>query len=471
MYINKVRLQGVKCFTDETMQLTHSSGMDGVDEDRQKNWNVILGENGDGKSTLLRAIAACLMDARTADRVVRPIGWIRGGQTKASMFVEIERCVEDDVGERSGDSAAIYQNEYFIVRGQDNASEEYSTFTILDYEEAIEKKQVIGRHSKQKRAHARFLRDMAFSRKENAGWLACGYGAFRRLPTPGRMFEDPVDPSEAKFVTLFDDNAALVRCERWLKDLQLSLDRKKAEGKDTEADHRRLEQVKARIGNLLPEVTGIEISKEITFAFRDHTRYSLPQLSDGYRSMFALIVDILRWLERAHPGTNLRVDELSGVVLIDEIDAHLHPRWQREVGFTLTKQFPNLQFIVTTHSPFVAMAAGEGSLSVLRKDGNERRVDQDVPNPRGWLVDRVLAEVFDLRSLRDPVTEKELQRYQELRLARGAQRLSPGEADELTNLEVKLAKIDQHSSPSGNFALDQDIDLLTKKLQARRLGT
>lgn len=466
MYINKVRLQNVKCFADAALQFTHAKD----NTDRQKNWNVILGENGDGKSTLLRAIAACLMDARTADRVVRPIGWIRGGQTKASMSVEIERCAEDDVGERSVESGSIHQNEYFIIRGQDNASEEYSTFTILDYEEAIEKKQVVGRPSKQKRADAKFLRDTAFSRKENVGWVSCGYGAFRRLPTPGRMFDDPLDPSEAKFVTLFDDNAALVRCEHWLKDLQLSLDRKKAEGKDIDAEYRRLEQVKARIGNLLPEVTSIEISKEITFSFRDNTRYSLPQLSDGYRSMFALIVDILRWLERAHPGTNVSVDKLSGVVLIDEIDAHLHPRWQREVGFKLTEQFPNLQFIVTTHSPFVAMAAGAGSLSVLRKDDNEMRVDQDIPNPRGWLVDRVLAELFHLPSLRDPETEKQLQRYQELRLARGAQPLSPAEADELANLEVTLVKIEKHSSPSGNFALDQDIDLLTKKLQARRRG-
>ncbi len=466
MYLNKFHLQNVKCFADVALQLTHAT----KGADRQQNWNVILGGNGDGKSTLLRAIAACLMDARTAERVVRPVGWIRSGQTKATMSVEIERRSEDGVGDKPSAIESRYLNEYFIVRGQDDASNEYGTFTILDYDEAIEKKKLVGRHSRQKRDDAKFLRETAFSRKENAGWLACGYGAFRRLPTPGRMFDDPVDPLEARFSTLFDDNAALVRCERWLKDLQLSLERKKAGGQEVENEHRRLEQVKARIANLLPDVMDIEIDKEITFVLSDRKRHPLPLLSDGYRSMFALIVDILRWLERALPGTNVTADKLSGVVLIDEVDAHLHPRWQREVGFKLTEQFPNLQFIVTTHSPFVAMAAGEGSLSVLRSEGDVMRVDQDVPHPRGWLVDRVLDEVFQVHNLRDSQTGKDLEQYQGLRLARVAGRLSPEDALKLNALEQKLAKIESKASVFGSFALDQDLDAITEKLKAKRLG-
>lgn len=470
MYIRKVHLQNVKCFADATLQLTHAPPFDLAHQDRQENWNVILGENGDGKSTLLRAIAVCLMDARTAERVARPIGWIRGGQTKATMSVEIEQQSDDRVGDKPGEAGNQFQNEYFIFRGQENTPEDYATFTILDYDEAIEKKKFVGRHSKKKREDVKSLRDTAFARKENTGWLACGYGAFRRLPTRGRMFDDPEDPLEARFITLFDDNAALVRCERWLKDLQLSLDRKKAGGQDVEVDYLRLKQVKARIANLLPEVTDIEIDKEITFVFQGNTRYPLPFLSDGYRSMFALIVDILRWLERAHPGTNVQVDKLSGVVLIDEIDAHLHPRWQREVGFKLTREFPNLQFIVTTHSPFVAMAAGEGSLSVLRKDGDEMRVEQDVPNPRGWMVDRVLDEVFHLHDLRDWQTGKDLTEYQELRLKRAAGSLTGDDTEKLRVLESKLAKIEHRASVYGSFALEQDLDALTAKLKAKRLG-
>ncbi len=467
MYLDKVRLQNVKCFADVTLQLTHAPELDSEHLDRQKNWNVILGENGEGKSTLLRAIAACLMDARTADRVVRPLGWIRTGQTEATLCAELVRHKEqDNVNAKLPRNDPHYQNEYFVVQGQTDGYGAYANDTLIDHEEVPPRANVADSATKRRLADTKFLKKTAFARDEHRGWLACGYGAFRRLPMPGRTYDDPVNHLEARFVTLFDDNAALVRCEEWLKDL----DRAAAKAGDGSGECLRLKQVKARICNLLPNVTNIEIEQDVIFHFRDENRFYLSQLSDGYRSMFALIVDILRWLERAHPGTNVQVDKLSGVVLIDEIDVHLHPRWQREVGFKLTGQFPNLQFIVTTHSPFVAMAAGEGSLSVLRQDGDATRVDQDVPNPRGWLVGRVLDELFHLDSLRDPETEKDLERYQKLRLDRVAQRLSAQDAEELKQLEMKLAKIEPRASVLGSFALDLDLDVISNKLKAKRLG-
>jgi predicted ATP-binding protein involved in virulence len=87
-------------------------------------------------------------------------------------------------------------------------------------------------------------------------------------------------------------------------------------------------------------------------------------MSDGYRAALALLVDILRHMIQAFGVENL-VEEAngrrqishSGVVLIDEIDAHLHPEWQREIGFWLKRHFPKVQFLVTTHSPIILQAA------------------------------------------------------------------------------------------------------------------
>ncbi len=91
-------------------------------------------------------------------------------------------------------------------------------------------------------------------------------------------------------------------------------------------------------------------------------------------------------------------------MLIDEIDAHLYPKWQRQVGFTFTKFFPNIQFIVTSHSPFVAMAAGDGAITVLEKQGNVVTAKQSVPYVRGWAVEQVFIQLFGMLSLRDPET-------------------------------------------------------------------
>ena len=87
----------------------------------------------------------------------------------------------------------------------------------------------------------------------------------------------------------------------------------------------------------------------------------LSQLSDGERSFLAMICDLGRRLALANPLLDNPLHG-AGVVLIDELELHLHPRWQREVGEKLRKTFPNIQFIVTTHSPFVIQALQPGEL-------------------------------------------------------------------------------------------------------------
>jgi hypothetical protein len=153
--------------------------------------------------------------------------------------------------------------------------------------------------------------------------------------------------------------------------------------------------------------------------------------------MFALAVDLLRWVEMlALREISLRA--ASGVVLVDEVDAHLHPRWEREAGFIFTRVFPRLQFIVTSHSPFVAMAARETGLTLLEKRESAVVANQDVQYVRGWAVDRILTELFGMVSLRDPDTTRKLERYEALRIKRRAGDASEDDEAELGLLEEEL---------------------------------
>jgi len=80
----------------------------------------------------------------------------------------------------------------------------------------------------------------------------------------------------------------------------------------------------------------------------------LKALGDGYKATFAWVADLMGWaifLEHDVPSS----DNINGIVLIDEIDQHLHPVWQRRIVKRLYKHFPNIQFIATTHSPIVAL--------------------------------------------------------------------------------------------------------------------
>jgi hypothetical protein len=100
------------------------------------------------------------------------------------------------------------------------------------------------------------------------------------------------------------------------------------------------------------------------------------ELSDGYRTVAAFALDLARLLVNAYG--DLDVDDADtgivilnpGVVLIDEIDAHLHPSWQQWIGPWLKAHFPNVQFIVSTHSPFVCQAADEGGLVKMPAPGS-----------------------------------------------------------------------------------------------------
>jgi predicted ATP-binding protein involved in virulence len=92
---------------------------------------------------------------------------------------------------------------------------------------------------------------------------------------------------------------------------------------------------------------------------------NVAQLSDGERNMLALVGDMARRFSVLNPGLQ-NPNEGAGVALIDEIDLHLHPRWQREVMTKLESTFPNCQFVITTHSPQVLGELKPESVMLLR---------------------------------------------------------------------------------------------------------
>ena len=110
---------------------------------------------------------------------------------------------------------------------------------------------------------------------------------------------------------------------------------------------------------------------------KDGDSLDLSQLSDGERSFLALICDLGRRLALANPQLDHPLHG-AGVVLIDELELHLHPKWQREVTEKLRNTFPNIQFIGTTHSPFVIQALKPGELINLDPDELGEYADKSI---------------------------------------------------------------------------------------------
>jgi hypothetical protein len=307
----------------------------------------------------------------------------------------------------------------------------------------------------------KLLQQTAFA-EDQQGWLACGYGPFRRL-SGGAEYANQIVARQrrsARFVTLFREDAALTNATAWL------LERYSA-AKEEPNEQKKLEVVKQAIAEkLLPEPATLVLNaRTVKLRRHDGSETSFQDLSDGYRSMLALSVDLLRWLTQAFPEADKPL-ECPGVVVVDELDAHLHPDWQRRIGHWLRQKFPNIQFIVATHSPFLAqvagadVAVGASASSTIEGDaisGNIKLEESPegvcfVPSTepaRNLQADQILqSELFGLKSLHSGPVEDRLNQYRGLRAKKREGGLSPEEEAQFKQLELWASALPQTATAS-----------------------
>lgn len=445
MYLPSFRIRGIKCFSEEQAFLFPQRA-----DERYAGWHVILGANASGKTTVLRAIAMCLLGP--ALKLQDPVGWVRrDAHTKYGEFAAEVTKGDADIGETNQKGPFwprlyVTPNDVIEIKG-----EEYDRAQYVNASSDVEKKKL--------------LKSVWASKK--LGWFSCGYGPFRRL-TGGdeAVLNTLTQARQHRFVSLYHESVALSKCEPWLINLHHQAINKDSEDRENAAET--LDVVKAMIDSLLPG--GIKIQQigptpvGVQFVRDGGSTLNLSELSDGYRSFLALALDILRHAtdvfgskirtlaedvpkdERVVPGETVEFQKrlmVEGIVLIDEVDAHLHPSWQRTIGFMLQKVFPNIQFIVSTHSPFVVQAASNGGLFVLRAapDGNSVRVVQPVKSVRGWRAEAILtSELFGLEETVDTETEEILREYHRLSTKRSFGQLSSDEQTRLDALEARVAR-------------------------------
>lgn len=129
-------------------------------------------------------------------------------------------------------------------------------------------------------------------------------------------------------------------------------------------------------------------------------------LSSGFKACLALLFSITKDIEFRFRAPNIKIDEFDGVILVDEIELHLHPAWQGQIPDLLRKAFPQAQFIVTTHSPHVIQAAQPSEVIALSSlNGNV--IQRPLPSTQfgfqGWTIEEVLEDVMGMRDTRTPI--------------------------------------------------------------------
>ncbi len=127
----------------------------------------------------------------------------------------------------------------------------------------------------------------------------------------------------------------------------------------------------------------------------------LEELSAGFQAVLSIIANIFEWIEGTRNDGERIASKAEGTVLIDELDVHLHPEWQFTLRNGLEKLFPNIQFIVTTHSPHLLSSAKENEVIIMDRNYGEAEYNLKPTSKRfsGWNTDQILSEVMGVVSL------------------------------------------------------------------------
>lgn len=367
-YITKLCLTNIKSFKDDhVLDLCTPDG-------NVARWTLILGDNGVGKTTLLQCLAhlAPFRNTKDADGTKNPTFLIE--PNGAAEVRDIE--VLGRHGAHKVKMEACFVASAVLDTQPHRKSKPFSTWveferkgTKIERFEASSEVDVVQRET-----------------------LVIAYGAGRKLGRGNIDLADAVPP----LASIFDNDAKLIDAEELIQQLDYAALRR-----DTNKSKRQYNVMINMIAALLPDI-GVADNIKVhgpsplgpaqKVGVQVRTPYGevpLSSLSFGYQTMTAWLADIAIRLFRHYPDSANPLLQ-PAVVLVDEIDLHLHPKWQRQLRERLAEHFPAVQFIATAHSPLMAQSYIGENLAVVHRHGDHAVIVNEptqVPHPSacaGW---------------------------------------------------------------------------------------
>jgi predicted ATP-binding protein involved in virulence len=384
LYIESLTLENLRCFAQAKIRFSLPSTYTSI---RLPNVNLLLGNNGSGKTTVLRAIALATLSAAIDQSGFVPYYLVRENQKKAVIRGKI----------------LLHQQDH-----PDVPTDKSRTEDVVTRLERIGDREILESDTKANRdIFGRIYED------NNPSFFVLGYGANRRVDASASVDIQSRQKSRAvryqRVSGMFEDHVTLIPLASWLPQLRNG---------STENDIRRYQELVDMLHQLLPEELRLQtdVPEEISTTSSLNFLYRgipLPYeaLSDGYKSYLSWIGDLLWHLNSSLRKTaETKLNELSGVVMVDEIDLHLHPEWQRTVISQVANALPNMQFIFTTHSPLVTGVVPPENIYVMEVSANgASQIIQYEEDVYGMTMDRILhSAYFDLDTVRPPSLEDEL---------------------------------------------------------------
>ena len=315
--------------------LANVRGIEAAEFSFQPGLNLIIGENGAGKTTALDALAICL------EAVTRKINGVRGSSGRRDNFTA------EDINVLAG---ALDVRLRFTLDG-----EQYG------YTYHQRRASVVNQPGESSTLQEQTY-DASLSSEFTGATPPAAHGM---RPRPfGILFSTrravPDDRAPSRAAAAGGQRAALADAfghrELRLPEFAAWLRTRSALAAETSTSARALAAFERAVERFLPGYSNLRVTDEAKpqlLIEKQGAVIPVAKLSDGERGMLALVFDLTRRLAQANPDLDDPAAEGVGVVLIDEIDLHLHPEWQRAIVTNLPETFPRLQFIATTHSPQV----------------------------------------------------------------------------------------------------------------------
>lgn len=396
LYLRSLILKNYKCFNgDYNFDFFFAAGK----KEALSQCTVILGDNGTGKTNILKAIAnlePCLNSVKDVDGVegiIASIGVQLNGKDYGPKIESTPKYKPIVIERHLSNDDYLVECDFLKLNNKRSNLKKSSFTKLIRHKAHVPEGDRVYLYKFNTKYGYTSRVNFIEPTEDLKNLKIDAYGTNRHSVLGSQKIENNIN-SESLFYT---DNR-LIDIETWLFQLDLAKRHK------TPGASRRFRLVRdlIRCSSLFPNVTDIKIGFDEKmnghlYFIIDDNELKLNDLGYGYQCMFSWIFDFTKKMFDRYPNSNNPLKE-PAVLLIDEIDMHLHPNWQRCIITELCGMFPNTQFIVTTHSPLVIQSISQINLYVLSKKGGKIEVDH-YPNTsfQGWTVEEILSDIMKLQ--------------------------------------------------------------------------
>ena len=428
MRIERILLKDVGPFDDVTIPLEEGKNPDLADV------YLLTGQNGSGKSTALYAVAGVIgcgiLGADLGSKRLRSSDSVAAlefdGYRRATAWSMVETKHRSTIPDPFSSGLLNEQHSYgplvsyYQSSGGDHAIRQY--FQL---------------------AH-QFRVDFPPSARPKFSWVAFAYAGMRSVDDArvNAIQELNNNPFENSLSFIHTANTGLLA--QWIANQYFKRLRAKDAGHTSRAEQ--LSQSIRDIERVVTEIIGEDFAFVMSEddlnvrARRNGVIVDLELLPDGLKSIVSWIADLLMRLDRIPWIDDTPPMQRPFLLLLDEVDIHLHPAWQRKVLPIVQRMFPKAQIIASTHSPFVVASAEDAQIITLKVENGVSKVEDIVGSQSGASYSSVLRSIFGIESEFSVETEREFAAFHKAK-----QELLVGTTTDITKVEERAGILAQRS--------------------------